>query len=54
MPFCPQIFESAPRKGLKRPADFVDYLETLGLKAYDGTEKASLIYIKEQLKSRGW
>lgn len=36
------------------PADFVDYLETLGLKTHSGTEKEAFTYLKEQLKKRGW
>lgn len=35
-------------------ADFIDYLETLGLLNYSGSEKSSLTYLKAQLKLRGW
>jgi hypothetical protein len=35
-------------------AVFVDYIQTLGLRTYDGTDKPSYTYLKEQLKLRSF
>lgn len=36
------------------PADFIDYIETLGLKYSDGRQKPVFLKIRTEIQSRGW